>query len=227
MCRPDAKQTRTGRWPKWLPAFFAVVALTGCAYPVGETPDVDPLVVAEVDRDPSPTQLAVCHGYGCSNRSVVQLSAAEWLSVLAHFQTPAPDAADERRRAATAVALLEQAAGRRTGTATDQPRAPLIFVDPTQQDCVDESINTSTYLNLLDRNGLLRWHEVGDPVRRGSPFLFNLHYTAVLIERDGGRPWAVDSWFFANGIPPAVVPLPQWQRGWDPAPDRRTAAAAE
>lgn len=227
MCRPAVQQTTKGRRPGWLPALFAVVGLTACAYPVGETPDTDPQVAAEVDRDPSPTQLAVCHGYGCSNRSIVQLTAAEWLSVLALFQTPAPNAADERRRAASAVALLERAAGQRTGTAADQPRAPLIFIDPTQQDCVDESINTSTYLNLLDRNGLLRWHKVGEPVRRGSPFLFNLHYTAVLTERDGGRAWAIDSWFFANGVPPAVVPLPQWQRGWDPQQNQRAAAATE
>ena len=210
-----------------LPALLAVVALTACAYPVGETPDIDPLVVAEVDRDPSPTQLAVCHGYGCSNRSVVQLTAVEWRSVLFLFQEPAPGPADERARVATAVALLERATGQRTGTSADRPRAPLIFVDPTQQDCVDESINTSTYLNLLDRNRLLRWHKVGDPVRRGSPILFNLHYTAVLTEHDGVRAWAVDSWFSANGVPPAVVPLPQWQRGWDPQQGQRAAAASE
>ena len=57
--------------------------------------------------------------------------------------------------------------------------------DPTQQDCVDEATNTTSYLLILERNGLLKHHTVGTPFSKenllrgvaGWP-----HWTAVLKE---------------------------------------------
>jgi hypothetical protein len=31
-----------------------------------------------------------------------------------------------------------------------------------------------------------------------------------------GKPRAVDSWCYANGERPAIVPLDEWKRGWEP-----------
>ena len=78
--------------------------------------------------------------------------------------------------------------------------------DPTQQDCVDEATNTTSYLLILERNGLLKHHSVGTPFSKenllrgvaGWP-----HWTAVLKETGSGQRWAVDSWIFANGENPA------------------------
>ena len=85
--------------------------------------------------------------------------------------------------------------------------------DPTQQDCVDEATNTTSYLLVLERNGLMKHHTVGTPFSKenllrgvaGWP-----HWTAVLKENASGQKWAVDSWIYANGENPAVVETEKW-----------------
>ena len=85
--------------------------------------------------------------------------------------------------------------------------------DPTQQDCVDEATNTTSYMMVLEQNGLLKYHKVGAPFSKenllrgvaGWP-----HWTAVLIEQGSGQHWAVDSWIYPNGENPAVVETEKW-----------------
>ena len=199
----------------------ALALLYGCASPpkpaANSGPD-DPLVASGVDREATPAAFSICHGYGCASLHLIGLNDRETAGLKALFDPPPPDAAEERRRVAQAIALLEQAAGRRLGTDADLPRTPR-RQDPTQLDCVDESINTSTFLHLLDSQGWLRWHRVGDPAERFRFMHFGRHYTAVLIETGpgaGNRRYAVDSWFHANGVPAEVVALPTWRAGWDP-----------
>ena len=42
------------------------------------------------------------------------------------------------------------------------------------------------------------------------------HNTAVLLEKDSNRIFAVDAYFHANGQPPEIVPLAVWLDGYDP-----------
>ena len=199
--------------------YTGVLALLfGCASPRQPTtasgPD-DPLVASGVDREATPAAFTVCHGYGCASLHLIGLNDRETAGLKALFDPPPRDAAEERRHVAQAIALLEQAAGRRLGTDADLPRTPR-RQSPTQLDCVDESINTSTFLHLLDSQGWLRWHRVDDPAERFRFLHFGRHYTAVLLEKGTHRKYAVDSWFHANGVPAEVVELPAWRAGWDP-----------
>jgi hypothetical protein len=98
-------------------------------------------------------------------------------------------------------------------------------------DCIDHSTSTTRLLKLMEARGWLRFHRVLDPVRR-SRFLFDQHFSAAVEEvgpaaaaagemlRVGdGRPaarFAVDSWFFDNGTPAAVMPLEDWLSGDSP-----------
>lgn len=177
----------------------------------------DPELSAAIDRRAVPEAVAVCRGYGCALTQLVTLERGEWYAIRALMEASAGNAASERKAVAESVALFEQAAGRQLGTATDRPRTPLSLNDPTQLDCVDETINTSTFLHLLQRQGLLTAHEVGEPARRNAFLVFGVHFTAVLIERPTGRRYAVDSWFHANGAPAEVVELERWRAGWEPA----------
>ena len=87
---------------------------------------------------------------------------------------------------------------------------------PAEMDCIDESTNTTIYLTLFKRQGLLHHHEIMDRSTRGW-FLFGMpHTTAVVNERANDSLWAVDSWFLDNGEPPFIVPLRTWRRGWKP-----------
>lgn len=200
-----------------LPA--AVLVLAGCAgtaLPREFAAAEDPEIAAAVDREATAEAVVVCRGYGCGLRDLVGLDAGEQQALRALFDPVPVDAAAERSAVSRAVALLEQATGRALGTSADKPRTPMSLGDPTQLDCVDESINTSSTLHLLHREGLLNWHVPATPARRYAFLAFGVHYTAVMTERDGGRNWAVDSWFHANGVPAEVVELERWRQGWRP-----------
>ncbi len=200
---------------------FAGLALlaAGCAAPP-VAPEFraaeEPEIAAAVDREANLAAFAFCRGYGCGLRDLVGLDDARQRGLRALFDPAPADAAAERAAVARAVALLEEAAGRVLGTWADQPRTPMRLGDPTQLDCVDESINTSTALHLFQRQGWLKWHEPAHPARRYAFLGFGVHFTAVLVERANGRAWAVDSWFHANGVSAEVAELERWRAGWQP-----------
>ena len=169
----------------------------------------------------------VCSDYGCFKRTSVSLGEAEWAEVRALF-APAPQGApEERERIRQAVAMLETMIGPKAGTEHDEAGAAIINFDTRgQMDCIDEAYNTSTYLGLMAADHLLRFHDVGVPVRRG--YILNRwpHNTATIADRSGSAEYAVDSWYHANGAMPDVVPLQEWLDGWHPPEDVQTAAAA-
>ena len=91
--------------------------------------------------------------------------------------------------------------------------------DSSQQDCVDEATNTTSYLLVLQSNGLIKHHTVGgtmskENLARGiatlNPVKYWPHFTAVLIENKSGQKYAVDSWLFDQGENPAVVKVEDW-----------------
>jgi len=110
------------------------------------------------------------------------------------FQEEPSNAPVERQQIAQAIALLEQQAGKITGITEDLPKSPK-FKDPHgQQDCIDETVNTSTYLRMLQADNLLRWHQVSTPARRGY-FVDRRwpHNTATTEDISTGQRYAVDS----------------------------------
>jgi len=165
---------------------------------------------------PSPQSFLVCHEHGCTARTPVTLSSAQWAQVRALFQPKSPDAAQERARIAQAIGLLEQLVAPQAGTAGDVGGTFEGFGRIGQLDCEDEAANTTQYLLMMKKDGLLVYHT---PIgRRWRGFFINgwPHTTAVITEDSVGAQWAVDSWFEDNGLPAHVVPLPQWQDGWSP-----------
>jgi hypothetical protein len=91
--------------------------------------------------------------------------------------------------------------------------------DPTQEDCVDEATNTTSFLLILQSHGLLKYHTVGIPFSKeallkatleGDPVKYWPHWTAVMQETKTGQRYAVDSWIGANGEDPAVVEVEKW-----------------
>ena len=122
--------------------------------------------------------------------------------------------AEERRAVAYAVGWMETRTGDVIGTKDDRPGMDFTAPgDPTQQDCVDEATNTTSYLTVLQSNGFLKYHTVGTPFSKenllrgvgGWP-----HWTAVLVETSGSQKWAVDSWIYKNGENPAIVEVEKW-----------------
>ncbi|OQA33613.1 MAG: hypothetical protein BWY57_01061 [Betaproteobacteria bacterium ADurb.Bin341] len=172
-------------------------------------------VRAEVITDPSPEHFSVCFGHTCTEIISLKLDPGSWNSIRSLFAHPAATPEAERKLIARAIARFEQIVGPLSDTTFDAPEN-----DAPERgygmDCIDESTNTTTYLRLLAKAGLLRWHRVEAPATRGWFMLGAPHSTAVLRERHSGLLWAVDSWFFANGEPPVLLPLEEWRNGWRP-----------
>ena len=161
----------------------------------------------------SPTgvpEFSVCYNYGCKHLEWVSLTSAEWNEVLAVFATAADSAQQERQQIRQAIALMEQFVGRHTPTYRDRGRNPPTDDWPGQMDCIDESVNTTSYLQLFETYGGLRWHRVSGRVAR-APYFFDLHWAGQLVERATQQHYAVDSWFLDNGGLPYIQPLEKWQ----------------
>jgi len=198
-------------------AVLIPILLTGCSaleeHRVG----------AMVEHDATPTAFRVCHGSGCRIETPVALDDRAWSRVRAMFE-PAPETAiEERRQIAGAIGLMEQLVAKPAGTAMDVGRNLAVADQSTQLDCVDEAVNSSTYLHLIAADGLLRFHAVDPPAHRGGVIL--AHNTAVLRELATGQRYAVDSWFYDNGAPAVVLPLQTWLDGWEPGDGIPVASA--
>ena len=82
-------------------------------------------------------------------------------------------------------------------------------------DCIDHATNTTSFLRIMERAGMLRFHRAAEPVRRVR-FFVSEHWSARVIEAASGAEYAVDSWFFDPGTPAVVMPLQAWRDGEAP-----------
>lgn len=158
-----------------------------------------------------------CHGYGCQVKSVIALSAEDWKTIHKIFNLPPSDASDERARISLAVGAFEKIAGAQDGTSGDVA-GTFRKTGRYQLDCVDESVNTTVYLSLLEQAGLLRFHAIEGPTMR-LPLIDAGHWphqTAVIREKSSKIRFAVDSWFRDNGAPADIIKLDKWKKGWKP-----------
>jgi hypothetical protein len=208
-----------GRGLAWLCARGAAAVLlallaAGCTHerkgPVGQH------YLDFATRPPRNNTVYVCHAYGCRKQTPFRFTDEDIaaLKTLMAKTRKADTPAEERRAIAYAIGWMERRTGDVIGTKADRPGMDFSASgDPTQQDCVDEATNTTSYLLVLERNGFLRHHVVGTPFSKenllrgvaGWP-----HWTAVIKEHVGGQKWAVDSWIYANGENPAVVETEKW-----------------
>jgi hypothetical protein len=170
--------------------------------------------------EPTLADFTVCHGFGCTERSRASLTLADWHKVTAEFRPRAKDAKTERQQIARAVALMERLVGPQTGTAAHQWTHKDMLIlpnmgDTTQLDCVDEAVNTWTYMTLMERGNLLHFHRVANLSNAGSLTDPNMRNTAVLQEKGGGY-YAVDASLVDYSVPPLVIPLATWMGHWPP-----------
>lgn len=163
------------------------------------------------DPPPRLDALPVCYNFGCATRQVIRIGPEEWREVAGWFQPAPRDAAAEREAVRRAIGWLEVVVGRHTPTHLDKARNDLLPSQADgQQDCVDESLNTTTYLRLLQAQGLLRWHRVVERAYRRA--ILDQHWAGQLEEIATGERYVVDSWFSDNGHLPLVQPTRQWSK---------------
>jgi hypothetical protein len=167
-------------------------------------------------REPVGNTVFVCHAYGCQMQTPVKFGPQQIQEIaeLMRKTKKADTPFEERRAIAYAIGWMERYTGDIIGTKDDRPGMDFEGSgDPTQQDCVDEATNTTSYMLVLQSNGLIKRHTVGRPFSKGNILLGVSnwpHWTAVLWENDNHQKWAVDSWIYANGENPVVIEAEKW-----------------
>ena len=153
----------------------------------------------------------ICYGFSCQTRVVISVTPAEWQSVVGLFSPAAPTPADERQQIREAIGWMEVIVGNHTPTHLD--RGLNLEKEPPeklgQMDCIDESINTTTYLTLFEQQGHLRWHRVIEPAYRRS--MFDAHWAGQIEEVETETAFVVDSWFRDNGMLPYIKESSVWK----------------
>ncbi len=183
----------------WLPCVIAVSLCLVCR-PGAAAP-----------ASPGQRSFFVCTDYHCDVGETVTLTPRQWQAARDLFAADASPG-EEREDIRRAIAFLETNVGAITGTSRDLGGNVAGAGQPGQLDCIAESRNTTTYLNLLFGAGLIRYHAI-EPRQVRHPLIFNVHWSAVIRERDSGERFAVDSWFLDNRQPPAILPLDDWLSG--------------
>ncbi len=177
----------------------------------------DVFVRDDIVTRPTPAHFSVCYDHSCETVDQLSLGPAQWSRIRLIFQPLPGTPAEERQRIRRAIASMEQMVGKKTGTWRDKGKNLKGLFQQGQMDCIDESTNTTTYLRMMKNDGLIRWHAIEDRATR-YPSIFSWpHTTAVIRDLRNQRRYAVDSWFFDNGVPPVIVPLEKWRSGWEPS----------
>lgn len=153
--------------------------------------------------------IPVCYNFGCKTKELVAITQQEWAEVSGWFDPPAATAADERQQIRQAIGWMEVVVGNHTPTHRDTGLDLQLGGEfPGQLDCIDESLNTTTYLRLFEYHGLLRHHRVRERAYRRA--IFDQHWAGQIEEKDSGARFVVDSWFHDNGILPYVQTMDEW-----------------
>jgi hypothetical protein len=167
-------------------------------------------------REPRGNTVFVCHAYGCQLQTPVKFGPEQIKDIasLMRKTKKADTPYEERRAIAYAIGWMERYVGDKIGTSADRPGMDFEGSgQSTQQDCVDEATNTTSYMMVLQNNGLLKYHTVGRPFSKGNILLGVSnwpHWTGVLWEKGNNQKWAVDTWVYANGENPIVIQAEKW-----------------
>lgn len=158
----------------------------------------------------SAREFRVCYNFGCKTEDVVRLTDQEWREVTGWFKPAAATAELERTQIKQAIGWMEVVVGKHTPTHRDTGLDLNYDGEfPGQLDCIDESLNTTTYLKLFEQEGFLTHHKVLNRAYRKA--IFDQHWAGQIEEVNSGDRFAVDSWFQRNGILPYVQPIAEWQ----------------
>jgi hypothetical protein len=157
-------------------------------------------------KPPRADTVTVCHAYGCKAQTAFTFSEADIAEIAAVMARVKRDdsPAEERRGIAYAIAWMERRVAPIVGTATDRPSMDLLGSGhKSQQDCVDEATNTTSYLLVLQRHGLIHHHDVERPFAKDSASKWT-HWAALIRDKQSGIPFAIDSSSSPNGENPTV-----------------------
>lgn len=156
----------------------------------------------------------VCSGYSCVLKDRLVLTKRQVARLERILKTGRKNPSAERKAIRKAIGTMERYAAANLRFPKDPKMAnPRYNGRRGFMDCVDESLNTTAYLQYFAKRGWLKHHkprryyaERGLLVDGRYP-----HKSAVMIQNDGTG-WTVDSWYLDNGSPPDIIKLKRWKR---------------
>ena len=184
---------------------FVIATLSGPAQLQADKFNHDRYDEHDIIETPTLAAFSVCFDHTCHSVATLSITSQEWARVTTPLEKPGETAEEERVAIAAAIAIMEDIIGQRTGTYQDLGKNLRGFGKAGQMDCIDESTNTTTYLYMLEKAGYLKWHKLLERSTRFGIFAGMPHTTAVIEDIISHNRYAVDSWFFDNGLPPAMV----------------------
>ena len=192
-------------------ALFAAAVLAGATVDDPASEQIAGQFAAQSLPVPTTARVVICHGFACKFRTLIGFGANDHAELRKIIGKPA-NAEAERAAVAKAVAWYGKRIAPEAGTAGAKARATANSSgDPSQVDCVESSLNTTSILLMLQQLGLLHYHRVEPYVSRMT--VGWVHSTAVLTDIKTGQKWAFDTWVRNSGELPDVRPLADWYRG--------------
>ena len=162
-----------------------------------------------------------CYRYTCREIATINIPKRDWDRATQALVVQPSSAQMERALLSEVISRIEVMVARITATQYDIGGTFKVDAEPqvhsAQLDCVDEAFNMHMYLHLLNNEGKLHWHRIGEVVHRGWLLDLSYPHTALtIVEKSSGAQFVVDSWFHDSGRPPEILSLQQWKSGWTP-----------
>jgi hypothetical protein len=197
----------------WFAVIWVLVLAPGCAY---QGLSIDQHYSTYAARRPEKNRIFVCSGYTCRTQTGFKFTLEDIAKLRSLMAEPkrGADPAQERARIAHTLAWMEKRVGDVVGTSADRPGDDFYGAgDPTQMDCVDAATNLTSYLLVLEINGLIKHHVVGplyvkEDIRKGLSGW--THYAAMIVESQTKQKYAVDGWLLPSGKEPEIVEVEKW-----------------
>ena len=162
------------------------------------------------NKNQNTSSISICYNYSCKTNSIIHINTENIASLNTIFKQLNISGHGERLAIAQAIALLENIAATQSPVYNDKAKNYNDNYLPGSMDCIDSTVNTTHYLELLNQLGLIVRHELQQPVYR-SPNLMGQHWAAQIKDKNSRQSFAVDSWQTDNGQRPIIQDIEKWQ----------------
>jgi hypothetical protein len=191
---------------------FLAATIAGSCSAQALRPQVEQLYTSVSIYPPSATSMTVCYGFVCRRRHILDFTPGDRAALTQILSAGRANAAAERAALQKAVIWLDRRMGPILGTNKRVAKADFRHRDDSHNyDCWDTTRNTTSLLLVLQKWGLLKFHDIGDPHYRGNTLVLQTpHNTAVLVERATKAEWVLDPWPRGYLQPPDVMTVAQW-----------------
>lgn len=159
--------------------------------------------------------IEVCYNYGCYIKQKISVSDDEIKyikNVIFTGNNVNANAEIERENIIKAIAFLYKIAAKQTPIFRDVAGN---YNDPAhgKMDCIDHSTNTFTFLQLLSKNELLKFHRIGQIQTRYFLHLIPSHYAVSIHELADNKIYIIDSWYanIFSGELPKIFDITTWK----------------